>query len=265
MAYPKTVWDNDITAVDETNMNKIEDGLFNQDARITGVESGWTVAPGTWTYSSADAPTFVIGTSIDLTGVIGLGDKIKLTQTTVKYFIVTAITNTTITVYGGTDYTLLSATISSPSYSKAKSPLGFPIDPLKWTITTSDTSLQTKGSPAANTWYNTGSISIALPVGSWNIYAKARAEADITPAKALNVFITLSTANNSESNVDFTFANSTNSGLNAGATMSIQKNLLIASATTYYLNHKTAVASATNLYFTNNTTKAIITATCAYL
>lgn len=43
MAYEKTVWDNDVTAVDETNMNKIEDGLFDQDARITVLEadSGW--------------------------------------------------------------------------------------------------------------------------------------------------------------------------------------------------------------------------------
>ena len=123
MTYEKTVWDNDVTPVDETNMNKIEDGLFNQDARITGVESGWTVAPGTWTYASASR----INTSVDMRTILGVGDKVKYTQTSnIKYGYIIAITATYIDVTGGTDYTVASATITSPYYSHQESPLGFP-------------------------------------------------------------------------------------------------------------------------------------------
>ena len=42
------------------------------------VPDGWIVSPGTWTYSSADAPIFVITVNTDLTGKIGVGDRIKL-------------------------------------------------------------------------------------------------------------------------------------------------------------------------------------------
>ena len=99
-----------------------------------GVGTGWTPGLGTWTYLSADAPTFVISTSVDNSAAIGVGDRIQLTQTTVEYFIVTAITSSTITVYGGTSYVLANAAISSPAYSHIKNPLGFPISPTGWTI-----------------------------------------------------------------------------------------------------------------------------------
>jgi hypothetical protein len=55
----------------------------------------------------------------------------KLTQTTVKYFYVTARSysspNTTVTINGGSDYSLANAAITSPHYSYAQSPLGFPL------------------------------------------------------------------------------------------------------------------------------------------
>lgn len=87
---------------------------------------GWQEANETWTYASAT--TFTI--SGDKTGKYKKGDKIKLTQTTVKYFYIVSVSysspNTTVTVIGGNDYSLANAAITSPYYSKVDNPHGFP-------------------------------------------------------------------------------------------------------------------------------------------
>lgn len=78
------------------------------------------------TYASAS--TFTVAG--DQTSVYTVGARIKLTQTTVKYFVVTASSfgggNTTVTVTGGTDYSLANAAITSPFYSYVAAPQGFP-------------------------------------------------------------------------------------------------------------------------------------------
>jgi hypothetical protein len=80
----------------------------------------------TWTYASAT--TFTIA-GVDVTAKFSKGTRIKLTQTTVKYFVVVASsfsTNTTVTITGGTDYTLANAAISDNYYSYAANPQGYP-------------------------------------------------------------------------------------------------------------------------------------------
>jgi len=87
---------------------------------------GWTVGEDTWTYASAT--TFTIA-GVDRTAMFPKGTKIKLTQTTAKYFYVVDSafsTNTTVTVTGGITYTLANAAITSPYYSYASTPQGFP-------------------------------------------------------------------------------------------------------------------------------------------
>lgn len=88
--------------------------------------SGWLSADETWTYASAT--TFTV--SGDVTGKYGIGDKIKLTQTSVKYFyavnVVYSAPNTTITITGGSDHTLANAAITANYYSKIENPQGFP-------------------------------------------------------------------------------------------------------------------------------------------
>ncbi len=87
---------------------------------------GWITSTDTWVYASAT--TFTIA-GVDRTAQLPVGTKIKLTQTTAKYFYVTAVafsTNTTITITGGTDYTLANAAITAPNYSYDTTPQGFP-------------------------------------------------------------------------------------------------------------------------------------------
>lgn len=86
---------------------------------------GWMAANETWTYVSA--------TSFTVTGNVmakyQVGDRIKLTQTTVKYFYIASLSfsvNTTINITGGDDYSLANAAITLPSYSKAQNPQSFP-------------------------------------------------------------------------------------------------------------------------------------------
>lgn len=89
-------------------------------------EDGWVAIDDTLTYASAT--TFTVAT--DLTATFQKGTKLKLTQTTVKYFYVVssayAAPNTTVTVTGGTDYSLVSAAIETPYYSYIENPQGFP-------------------------------------------------------------------------------------------------------------------------------------------
>lgn len=87
---------------------------------------GWTPAPETWTYASST--TFTV--SGDLTEQFSKGTRIKLTQTTTKYFVVFrsaySAGTTTVTISGGDDYSLANAAISNRYYSYAANPRGYP-------------------------------------------------------------------------------------------------------------------------------------------
>jgi len=250
---------------------------FYMDAALNKSTSfawdGWAAGIGTWSYSSADDPTFVISINKDVTGLIGVGDRIRLTQTTVKYFIVTAVGSfsggaTLVTVFGGTDYDLANASITSPYYSHAKAPLGFPLDPSKWTVELSDTSERDQASPSQNTWYNIGSLSISIPIGVWRVEYFVNMYGVDTQGP--NCFGTLSTANNSESDVDFTsfvscYFPSLVSTNTAYAPSTKAKFLTLAAKTTYYLNIKTSNSGQSNIGLNGSIAKTFVRAICAYL
>lgn len=83
---------------------------------------GWVGAVGSWAYASATTITVPSGAAT----YYAVGDKIKLTQTTVKYFYVVTVADTLLTITGGTSYTLTNAAITSPYFSHMASPVGFP-------------------------------------------------------------------------------------------------------------------------------------------
>ena len=87
---------------------------------------GWISTTDTWTFATSS--TFTIS-GVDRTAVLTPGTRVKLTQTTAKFFVVTASsfsTNTTVTVTGGSDYSLANASITSPFYSYVANPQGYP-------------------------------------------------------------------------------------------------------------------------------------------
>lgn len=102
----------------------------------TAARSGWSTLLTTdkLTYKSASAPIYVCNTlnisnvAKDLRSYLSVGMKIKLTQdATVKYFFITAIDATSVTLYGGSNYTLTNTAITNVYYSVVQSPHGFPI------------------------------------------------------------------------------------------------------------------------------------------
>lgn len=229
--------------------------------------NGWVSDSNSWAYASADAPSFVA--SVNATGTMSVGMKVKLTQTSDKYFFITGIsvTGTTsfLSLYGGTDYTLVNAAITSPYYSTAKAPLGFPMDPAKWTVSVTDTTSRSQGSPTQNTWYNLASISISIPIGAWFVSYQLAVGVDRGGAGNVNVFSTLSTANNSESDKTMTGGIYATGATYAEGMVVRARYLTLASKTSYYLNERTTLADQVTLYNDGGVATTVISALCAHL
>lgn len=230
----------------------------------------WTPIAGTLTYLSTADPVFVATTSVDLTGTISLGMRIRLVQTTTKYFIVVAISATTITLYGGTDYDLASAAISGVYYASDKAPYGFPLNPDKWTVQTNDPNDRTQSSPVMNIWYNPGSMSIPIPIGVWRVYYSICIDFLRNPGTAIDMHTSLSTSNSSESDVDFSSTNymsGASSFMEKFDMIHREKILNLIAATTYFLITRTTGSGMNNLSFLGSSLygTTIIRAICAYL
>lgn len=242
---------------------------------------GWFLPGGSWSYSSADAPTFVVSVNADMTGTLSAGMRIRLIQTTSKYFIVTNVGSysggaTLITLYGGTDYVLANASISGVYASPAKAPLGFPNDPDKWTVSIITTDTPAKASPTASTWYGGTGLSptgpsIDLPIGSWRVFYRNFVQVDITlvAVNTVGMRATLSTANNSESDIELSTTYSITLPIGTDVLKVecwAEKFISVASKTTYYLNIFTGTGSVTTLSMNPGAVfKNIIKAVCSYL
>jgi hypothetical protein len=112
----------------EAGGQALQDALLGQ----TGIYpyqalNGWNPANALWSYASAS--TFTLPG--DWTGTYVKGTRIKWTQTTVKYGVVSGSTysapNTTVTILVNADYTIANAAISANYYSYTDA-VGFP----KW-------------------------------------------------------------------------------------------------------------------------------------
>lgn len=237
----------------------------------------WISAGETWTYVSADDPAGSTHTwdlkvtGADQTDVYSAGMKIKLTQSaTVKYFIVTKVSlsgsDTLIKVFGGTTYTLANSEITANYYSTTRAPYGFPMNPTLWTLETTSTTSRIQSPGTANTWYNAENL--MLSVGMWQVYYKARGGM-VSGGTHGRIAATLSTANNSESDVDLTSSIGTyvynDTQTYAGGTLSASKTLNITTTTTYYLNWKSVGQSLSTAGIRGDWEKTIIRATCSYL
>jgi len=245
-------------------------------AAITSAMQTWDgwVALGACTYETADAPTFQFSIASDVTGLLAPGMRIKLTQTTAKYFIVTAVGaftggKTIITVYGGTDYTLANAAITTPYFSALKAPLGFPLNPLKWTVE-AVTAGGIQVSPAASTWYNKGG-SLVVPIGAWKLSYAATIFAYgqvVTGNSQITAYSTLSKSASTEDDSSFTcnidgVCYMAAFGQLLRSAVSAEKAVLLASKTTYYANCLVVQSSTQQVGL--SPTSTIIRAICAYL
>ena len=214
--------------------------------------------------------TFIVDTSGDLSGILYVGMRIKFTDTTEKCFILHAIATTRLTLYGGTDYSVVStAAVTSPNYSMVKAPYGFPISPDKWTFTMKDSVSRVQTTPTASTWYNPGGLVVNFPIGCWAIYYKALsyilANGDFSTAASCPIYVTLSTANNSASDVEFTTKHFISAVNRLNALLSTEKVLSLTSRTNYYINVMTDASSINTIGVRNDQTTLVVRAVCAYL
>jgi hypothetical protein len=249
-------------------------------AGVLDLSSGWVsysaVVP---TRTTSDDPTYVLTfAGVDLTSTIGVGMRVKWTQnSTVRYGIVTAIafsTNTTLTLYGGTDYDVddtATYPITAFNYSPVKAPLGFPLDRTKWTVEVTNTSNLSQASPTAATWYNLGSLSIDIPLGAWTGYYDVALRFEKTAGDAqIDLKVTLSTSASAQSDSANTAMFNL---LETGATtLSIviqstikQIDLDISVKDTYYLNALTSVSGVDTLNFRGDLLATKIKFVSAYL
>lgn len=231
--------------------------------------AGWKPLTATFTYDSADAPTFVMATSNDLTGVLSVGMKLRLTQTTDKYFFITAITASTITMYGGTDYTLANETISNVGYSTEKAPYGFPLSPDKWSVVWTQTTNYSQASPTQNTIYAVPGVSIDVPIGDWNIGWQATLFVTRSATGQVDMKGALSTSTSANTHPELIGSLTGTSLTNLLMTVSRDLTVSTVAKTPYYFTISTSIAGITTIqvYATGALTygAARITATISYL
>jgi hypothetical protein len=102
--------------------SKLADASIDIGSKAS-VWDGWIAVSDSWSYASATTITV----PSDATTKYSVGDKIKLVQSAAtKYFYVTAVSSTVLTVTGGSDYTVANSAISGIYYSKTETPQGFP-------------------------------------------------------------------------------------------------------------------------------------------
>lgn len=103
-----------------------DDDIPNKKYVDDNAANGWISANETWAYASAS--TFTV--SGDVTSKYQKGDRIKFTQTTVKYGVIISVVyaagTTTITIAVNTDYTIANAAITLNYYSHQANPMGYP-------------------------------------------------------------------------------------------------------------------------------------------
>jgi len=138
--------------------------------------------------------------------------------------------------------------ISAVSYSVQDTPYGFPKDDFGWTIeylTAGITGL----SSANDTWLNPNGNNVIVPIGAWGL----RYSISVTVLNATaKTWATLSTANNTESDIRFTSYGEVLSAVSgAGLPHEGSADVSLATATPYYLNIKQNSGSTANTY-TNN-------------
>jgi len=167
-------------------------------------KTGWIPVSDTWTYVSATS--FKI-TGKDVRDRFPKGTKIKLVQSgSQKYFYVIATafsTDTTITITGGSDYSLANEAISGQAYSYAENPQNYPFSAVAirveistnqsipndtWTALSFD-AIITEEKPATTSQWSSGSptrLICRLP-GYYLVNAHVRFAANATGARGFNL------------------------------------------------------------------------------
>lgn len=174
----------------------------------------------------------------------GTGD---LTLT--KYFLCTASSysapNTTLTLYGGTDHSLMNAAITSPYYSTQKAPYGFPLKEHKWTVEYQSTTEDGVTGPTG-TYKNYANAILSVPIGNWRVGYIAVIDCIKGVSTVCDNYTTLSTSATAETDKAMTvwaFFNGASASYVYAVPVHMKKSYAISTKTAFYLNAKTGQSS----------------------
>jgi hypothetical protein len=175
------------------------------------------------------------------------------TSSTLDYALVQAVSTTVATVQVPEGCTIpTSGGVTSVAYSVQGNPYGWVSDKGRWRVAWLAKADYTQNSPAAGTWYNMttasgtqGGAVLNVPVGSFDITYAAVCITTGGGATAASMFVTLSTANNTEidtANTARIYGSTNAMAVASELTRTIPVNTTV--ATNYYLNAKSDVATA---------------------
>jgi hypothetical protein len=264
------------------NVRKIttEQILSLADDAVDAIGLQWKLDSSTWTPEAtgdANFPEWVINVDADVP-FLKVGQKIKYTQTTIKYGIITKVgvwsgSSTPITVYmGGTlaspSYPMTNAAITTVYYSTTLKPLDFPLGLDTWSTILTDTERKIKSSGmVANTWYGgatawtTGAaITPYIGTGLWNVSYSATIEG------IYRCDITLSSSNSTESDSRFTsyiYGYPFTGYVAYKHTFNQSHEIFLAAVTQYWLMVKNNSTYAT--YINGSDISTIVKVKCLYL
>ena len=161
--------------------------------------------------------------------------------------------------------------ISAVDYSGSNA-FGFPKEEDRWELLYINKSQASHTSPTSAVWYSLtaatvqGSAYLTVPVGKWVLGYDGTFQLNAT-AGSLNIFATLSTANNSESDPMYTSYAENSSVAIIGSSFYKRRALpsAITTATPYYLNTRITAGSTPSIYNRGDIKPTIIFAIPAYL
>jgi len=266
----------DLSAIEDAH-NDQESTVNDHEGRIDALEpdvaelqTGWLTAGESWTFNAVDDPTGVINVPSNATLKYSVGMRIRFVNGgNTIYGIITAVAATTITFCHEIDPSddlainlLANSAITLPYYSHVKNPFGFPSAKQKWSIIKPFTLGDAQLSPVTGTWYNLGTPKITLPIGSWDVewWAGVRVAAG---GSSYVANVTLSTANNSESDAEMTAGVSVNAPANGNSVwLSKHKTITVAVKTDEFLNFQSNTSTPTSQAWNE---RQMIRAVLAYL
>jgi len=111
-----------------------------------------------------------------------------------EYGIITKVASGAVTVFTGTDYNIPNLTLSTPSYSGNKLPVGFNPAPEKWTLTT----LDSRDVNTSSASYVTANIVLSIPTGVWDTTIKVHQQHNTTTTNTRRQNATLSSDGSTE-------------------------------------------------------------------
>jgi hypothetical protein len=190
-------------------------------------------------------------------------------SSTLDYGVVEVVafsTNTTAVVQVPEGCTIpTSGGVSSIVYSSLAVPYGFPADKSKWVVAVMYRSELIQASPAANTWYNVGSVQLLIPTGAWRVQFHT-----ILWSNATNVIGNTALSYTAASGTAVTGRMTCVQYNSAGTLMGLQQandGISLSTPTTVYLNAALSnTAGSVEFYWSsNNAGGTYIEAECAYI